>query len=196
MTAYTFSINQHTTCALSFIPFISNITYSTLLPFAFFFNKREFLHRKGSIKTLSRLTYYTRLSLCPSATSILLSALVTMTSRPEFSNELISRLTFSPELDLGGMIRHLSSPKPSTIPRDSGSSAIGRLDLLPEELLLEVLNLLDFQCLSRVSCVSIKGKRVIEALRSYRDVMKYSPTILAALGRIQLLQFHSATLLR
>ena len=102
----------------------------------------------------------------------------------------------SPELDLGGMNRDLPSPKPSTTPRDSSRSSIGRLDLLPGELLLEVLNSLDFQSLSRISRVSLKGKVVIEALRSYRDVMKYSPTILAALGRTGLLQFHSATLLR
>ncbi|KAH6973860.1 hypothetical protein BKA56DRAFT_464028, partial [Ilyonectria sp. MPI-CAGE-AT-0026] len=87
-------------------------------------------------------------------------------------------------------------PKLSAISRDSSSSSIGRLDLLPQELLLQVLDLLDLQSLSRLSRVSLKGKRAVEALRSYRDVMRYSPSILGALGATRLLQIHSAALLR
>lgn len=94
------------------------------------------------------------------------------------------------------MIRDLPEPKPSTISRTSNRSSLGRLDLLPPELLLEVLNLLDFQSLSRISRVSLRGMKTIEALSSYRDIMTHCPTILAALGKTQLLRFHSAALLR
>ncbi|UPL03643.1 hypothetical protein LCI18_014577 [Fusarium solani-melongenae] len=107
-----------------------------------------------------------------------------MAHQTEISDELITKLTSIPELDLSGMIRDLPH------------SSLGRLDLLPPELLLEVLNLLDFQSLSRISRVSLRGKRTIEALSSYRDVMTHCPTILAALGKTQLLRFHSAALLR
>ncbi|KAJ3464243.1 hypothetical protein MRS44_009029 [Fusarium solani] len=91
-----------------------------------------------------------------------------MVPQTEFSDELITKLTSIPELDLGGMIRNLPQQKPSTISRASNSSSLGRLDLLPPELLLEVLSLLDFQSLSRISRVSLMGKKTIEPLSSYR----------------------------
>ncbi|KAM5351107.1 hypothetical protein ACJ41O_003830 [Fusarium nematophilum] len=63
-------------------------------------------------------------------------------------------------------------------------------------MLLEILNLLDFQSLSRISRTSLKGKQVIEAHPPYRDFMNYCPEILAALAKTHLLQLHSAGSLR
>ncbi|KAL6410151.1 hypothetical protein AUP68_06563 [Ilyonectria robusta] len=121
-----------------------------------------------------------------------------MASQPEFTRRRLRKLTNFEENDLRDMIQpHLvHRPMPSAISRDSSSSSIGRLDVLPQELLLEVLDLLDFQSLSRLSRVSLKGKRAVEALPSYRDVMIHSPAILGALGATRLLQIHSAALLR
>lgn len=121
-----------------------------------------------------------------------------MSAQPNISRKRLRRLTNYKQTVLRDMIQPnlVDRPMPSAISRDSSSSSIGRLDILPQELLLDVLDLLDFQSLSRLSRVSLEGKRAVEALRSYRDVMKYAPSILGALGATRLLQTHSSALLR
>ncbi|ROT38450.1 hypothetical protein SODALDRAFT_333027 [Sodiomyces alkalinus F11] len=119
-----------------------------------------------------------------------------MTSQPTVSEELLSKLTCTLELDLHGMIRDIPPALPSAIRRDSACSSLGSLDILPAELLLLTCNLLDFQSLSRVSRDSVKGKEVVEALPAYRDVIDHAPEVLTALGKTQLLRYHSAPLLR
>lgn len=116
--------------------------------------------------------------------------------RSVFSDEIIEKLTTSPRLAFDKVIRHLPRPKLSTISRTSNSSSLGLLDLLPAEILLEVLKLIDFQSLSRLLRTSLRGKAVVEALRLYRHVMEYCPKVLAALGKTRLLQHHSAALVR
>ncbi|KAI1503979.1 hypothetical protein F5X99DRAFT_373131 [Biscogniauxia marginata] len=119
-----------------------------------------------------------------------------MSSQRNFSEELVSKLICTTEQGLDGMIRIITPAQPSTICREFARSSLGQLDILSAELLLLTLNLLDFQSLSRISRVSLKGKVVVEALPAYRDMMEHAPKILTALGKTQLLSYHSASLLR
>ncbi|KAJ3570281.1 hypothetical protein NPX13_g5777 [Xylaria arbuscula] len=113
-----------------------------------------------------------------------------------FSQELISRLICRGELNLHGMIRNIPPAKPSHIRRESLQSSLGLLDRLPAELLLLTLDLLDFQSLSRLSRVSLRGKVVVESLPAFREMMQHAPQTLAALGLTRLLKYHSSSLLR
>lgn len=119
-----------------------------------------------------------------------------MTSQRTISEELLSKLTCTLELELHGMIRNLPSAQLSTIHRESACSSLGLLDGLPVELLFITFNFLDFQSISRISRVSLRGKAVVETLPAYRDMMKNAPEILTALGTTRLLSCHSASLLR
>jgi hypothetical protein len=114
-------------------------------------------------------------------------------------DELLARFTCvacTLEHDIiGFMIRNIPPAQPSRIRRESFRSSLGLLDMLPAELILLTLNLLDFQSLSRLSRVSLKGKAVVENLATYMDMMKHAPTILTALGRTRLLYYHPAALL-
>ncbi|KAL2752763.1 hypothetical protein ACRALDRAFT_1052560 [Sodiomyces alcalophilus JCM 7366] len=112
------------------------------------------------------------------------------------SPELIDKLTCTRELDLGGMIRNLSLPKTSPIRERSAISSMGRMDILPAELVLFILHLLDFQALSRLLRVSRKAKTTVEALVAYRELREHAPDVLVALGKTRLLPYHSAALLR
>lgn len=115
-------------------------------------------------------------------------------SSPSIARKFIPELTCPREFGLGGMIRDLSPAKPSTISR-APLSSLGQLDLLPTELLLITLGLLDFRSLSRISRVSLRGKEIVEALPAYKDMMEHAPEALTALGKTRLLQHHSALLL-
>ncbi|KAI1738568.1 hypothetical protein F4680DRAFT_425483 [Xylaria scruposa] len=119
-----------------------------------------------------------------------------MSSRRVFSEELISRIICRSELDLHGMIRKIPPATPSCIRRESPRSSLGSLDRLPAEILLLTLELLDFQSLSRISRVSLRGKAVVENLPAYREMMQHAPQTLAALGQTRLLSYHSSSLLR
>jgi hypothetical protein len=70
-------------------------------------------------------------------------------------DQRISRLSHQPPHILNGMISISEPAKPSTIDRDSSSSSMGRLDILPPELLQHTLRMLDFRSLSRLSRVSL-----------------------------------------
>lgn len=113
-----------------------------------------------------------------------------------FSEGLISRLICREELNLHGMIRKVTPAKPSCIRRQSLQSSLGLLDRLPAELLLLTLELLDFQSLSRMSRVSLRGKAVVEGLPAFREMMQHAPETLPALGQTRLLKYHSSSLLR
>ncbi|KAM0207552.1 hypothetical protein ACHAQI_007555 [Fusarium lateritium] len=115
---------------------------------------------------------------------------------------VLQHLIRTEESEFKGMIRHVPNqnqtlPSITSIsnqPRDLPSS-LGQLDLLPAELLLSVIELLDFQSLSRLSRVSLLGKDVIEDLPVYREMIQHSPETLVALGQTRLLSYHPATLL-
>ncbi|KAF4976142.1 hypothetical protein FZEAL_7161 [Fusarium zealandicum] len=124
------------------------------------------------------------------------SPLTSMPVERVFSAELIDKLSCTKELDLGGMIRNLSLPETSPIRQKPANSSMGRIDILPPELLVFILNLLDFQALSRLSPVSRRAKAMIEALPAYQELLEHAPDVLVALGKTRLLQYHSAALLR
>ncbi|CEI60980.1 hypothetical protein FVEN_g2380 [Fusarium venenatum] len=112
----------------------------------------------------------------------------------------IQQLIRDGESQFNGMIRHspnqtLPSITPITNQPRVYASSLGQLDLLPAELLLSVLDLLDFQSLSRLSRVSLLGKDVIEDLPVYSDMVQHAPETLATLGQTHLLGHHPATLL-
>ncbi|KAI8717602.1 F-box domain-containing protein [Fusarium sp. LHS14.1] len=110
--------------------------------------------------------------------------------------ENIRKLTTPRRLAMHKVIRHLTAPELSKISRTSNSSSLGLLDVLPPEILLEVLQLIDFQSLSRFLRISLKGKEVVEAFRLYHEVMRHCPKVLAALGETRLLRHHSTALVR
>ena len=74
--------------------------------------------------------------------------------------------------------------------------ARGQLELLPPELLLLILDQLDFQSLSRLSRACFRGKTVVESLPAYEEMIEHAPDTLAALGKTHLLRYHSASLVR
>src|SRR6478609_55847 len=114
---------------------------------------------------------------------------------------VLQQFTRTEESEFKGMIRYVPNRNrllPSTTsisnqPRLLASS-LGQLDILPAELLLSVIDLLDFQSLSRLSRVSLLGKYDIEDLPVYRDVVEHAPEALVALGQTHLLSYHPATL--
>ncbi|KAF4997519.1 hypothetical protein FDECE_12049 [Fusarium decemcellulare] len=113
------------------------------------------------------------------------------------SDELIDKLTCTEELNIGSMIRGLPlPPKTSSIRRSPTNSSMGRIDTLPPELLLLMLNLLDFRSLSRLSQASFKAKATVGSLPAYREMVEHAPDVLTALGRTRLLEYHPAALLR
>ncbi|KAM5476122.1 hypothetical protein MauCBS54593_000805 [Microsporum audouinii] len=109
---------------------------------------------------------------------------------------LITHLSHRPPHQLAGRISVSDPPKFSTLPPHSGPSSIGRLDVLPLEILHDTLNSLDFRTLSRLSYVSKRGRSVVESLPAYRELMKHAPDTLKALGKSQLINFHPAGRLR
>ncbi|RSL70298.1 hypothetical protein CEP54_001897 [Fusarium duplospermum] len=115
----------------------------------------------------------------------------------ELPKNLFHHLVRPEASEFKGMIRGLPQavrPSLSASGQPRGSS-LGQLDLLPAELLLSVLDLLDFQSLSRLSRVSALGKDVVEDLPVYRDVIEHAPEALTALVKTRLVSHHPAALL-
>jgi hypothetical protein len=72
------------------------------------------------------------------------------------------------------------------------TSSIGLFDTLPLELLVPILNLLDFRSLTRFSRVSRLGKATVEDLATYQALTRHAPGPLIALARLNLIVYHSA----
>ncbi|KAI9788579.1 MAG: hypothetical protein M1816_006828 [Peltula sp. TS41687] len=119
-----------------------------------------------------------------------------MSREPWSPENYISHLSHQPREIYNGMISISKPAKPSTIQRDSASSTIGLLERLPLELVHATLNLLDFQSLSRLSRVSLRGEAVVSSLPAYRDLMEHAPHALTALGQTRLINVHSSAALR
>lgn len=107
----------------------------------------------------------------------------------------IARLSHRPPHALNAMIRINDPAKLSTINRDSTSSSLGSLDILPPELLQHTLRMLDFRSLSHLSRVSLHGNEVVRSLNIYRALMKHAPKVLTALGHTGLITLHSANVI-
>jgi hypothetical protein len=80
--------------------------------------------------------------------------------------------------------------RPSSISR-LGTADLGMLDTLPSEILLEILEFLDFRSLSRFCCVSLKANNVVKSLLAYSEVMAHAAGPLSVLATIRLLPYHS-----
>ncbi|EGE02277.1 hypothetical protein TEQG_08601 [Trichophyton equinum CBS 127.97] len=115
----------------------------------------------------------------------------------ELSDEyLIANLAHRPLHQLAGRILISNPAKFSALPPCEGPSSMGYLDCLPLEILQVILNLLDFQALSRLSCTSHRARRAVEYLPAYRELMEHAPDTLTALGKSCLITAHSAAKLR
>ena len=69
------------------------------------------------------------------------------------------------------------------------------LDVLPVELQLFILELLDFRSLSRLARSCHRAMAVVQSLPAYHCVMEHGSTALLALSRMDLLTIHSAATL-
>ncbi|KAI0114041.1 F-box domain-containing protein [Nemania sp. FL0031] len=109
------------------------------------------------------------------------------------SMDVLSLLSHRPRALLYSMITISDPPEPMEATLQNRASSLGILDRLPAELLHEVLKSLDFQSAIRFSHVSNQGKNMLCSLPAYRDVIKYAPRTLAALGQTKLLHLHSTS---
>ncbi|KAF4974050.1 hypothetical protein FZEAL_9004 [Fusarium zealandicum] len=120
---------------------------------------------------------------------------VNMAMSCDYPHDLLRHLVRTEASEFKGMIRDLAQAQPLSIVCQQRGSSLGQLDLLPAELLLLVLDYLDFQSLSRLSRVSTMGKDIVEALPAYEEVIHHAPGTLAALGKTHLLGHHPAAML-
>ncbi|EZF74530.1 hypothetical protein H105_03731 [Trichophyton soudanense CBS 452.61] len=109
---------------------------------------------------------------------------------------LIANLAHRPLHQLAGRISISNPARFSAVPPCEGPSSMGYLDSLPLEILQALLNLLDFQALSRLSCTSHRARRAVEYLPAYRELMEHAPDTLKALGKSCLITAHPAAKLR
>ncbi|KAI9669890.1 MAG: hypothetical protein M1831_006925 [Alyxoria varia] len=119
-----------------------------------------------------------------------------MTSEHLTNEDLLSRFSCRWDWVDKSMISVSEPAKPSAIRRDSSASSAGLLDRLPLEILHYILDDLDFGSLSRMSQVSLRAKEIVESLPAYRELMKYAPKTLKALGQTGSISFHTAATLR
>lgn len=92
------------------------------------------------------------------------------------------------------VIRNLPPAEHKHIPsRTRIPASMGCLDGISNELLFMILDLLDFQSLSRLSRVCSVLRSLVEHSPAYRDMMAFAPQTLTALGRTGLLSCHAAS---
>lgn len=111
------------------------------------------------------------------------------------SADAVQRMVNEETRFLGAMINALPPARPSSLPQRASPSSLGRLDQFPAEVLMMILDYLDFQALSRIAQTSNLGKEIVEGLAVYQSMMQHAPEVLTALGRTGLLRYHPATLL-
>ncbi|SCO06289.1 uncharacterized protein FFE2_11073 [Fusarium fujikuroi] len=116
-----------------------------------------------------------------------------MSMETHSDNQIISQLTCDVEINLGRVIQDISPATSSTIHPERSASSLGLLDALPAELLVMTLNLLDFQSLSRVSRVSLRGKRIVENFLPYQQVIQLAPKVPTALTKTNLVGYYPAS---
>ncbi|EGD87147.2 hypothetical protein H113_05729 [Trichophyton rubrum MR1459] len=73
----------------------------------------------------------------------------------------------------------------------SSTSSLGRLDSLSLEVLWMILRYLDIRSPSRLLRVSHRGRAAVESLPLHRELMKYIPNTLKALGKCRLLCYYT-----
>ncbi|KXT08083.1 hypothetical protein AC579_10448 [Pseudocercospora musae] len=94
---------------------------------------------------------------------------------------------------MSGMIPPTRSPTTTGVEHNaSATTSLGNLDKLPLELVHWILSMLDVQTLSRITRTCMRGIAVVESLLEYRDLVRYAPQAIAALGSTKLLHRYSA----
>ncbi|KAJ4165287.1 hypothetical protein LMH87_006925 [Akanthomyces muscarius] len=104
-----------------------------------------------------------------------------MTS-PGFSEELIAMLSVDPEP------RHCLLASATLRP----DTPMGRLEKLPKEITLQVLETLDIQSLYRLSQSCFRARRLVQDFQPYREILKHAPTLPFILAKTKLLSRHAA----
>ncbi|KAF2171825.1 hypothetical protein M409DRAFT_18058 [Zasmidium cellare ATCC 36951] len=116
-----------------------------------------------------------------------------MASDTSIREDLLSRLADQPRYIMTGMIKISNPATSSTIARTSDpSSSLGRLDVLPLEILHYTFSMLDLRTLSSISQTCLRGRGVIKSMPEYRDLIRYAPSTMTALGLTRLIEYHSA----
>ncbi|KAI0532882.1 F-box domain-containing protein [Xylaria digitata] len=114
-------------------------------------------------------------------------------SNPPLDPEMaVSRLSYRPRDLIGAMISVTYSPQPPRPMRASCASSLGLLDRLPLELISIVLSMLDMQSIARFASLSFQGNAFVQSHRTYRELVKFAPQTLWALGKVGLIGLHSA----
>lgn len=123
------------------------------------------------------------------------TTLIAMSDDNIHDDTIISRIAHRPRQMVEGMMPILEPAKFPILQRATPPFRNGTLDRLPVELIHTVLNRLDLQSLSRLSCVSLQSKAVVEAFPPYRELMHHVPETLRALGKTRLACLHTADVL-
>ncbi|KAI1756196.1 hypothetical protein F4782DRAFT_537967 [Xylaria castorea] len=113
----------------------------------------------------------------------------------QFSEELITKLTRFPEVELWGMLKRYQNIAPRKPCRKHVPSSLGLIGVLPVELLFDILELLDFRSLMRLMRVSLQWKVAVEALPAYAALTKHAREELNTLGLTGIIRHHTASTL-
>lgn len=115
-----------------------------------------------------------------------------MSHRGMETEALVARLSHRPENLIQAMITISDPPGPLvTLRSQNRPSSVGVLDMLPTEILQELLNHLDIRSLLRFSRTCYRANNLVGSLSSYRNLLNYAPDALAALSKTKILQLHS-----
>ncbi|KAI0468220.1 hypothetical protein F4859DRAFT_218296 [Xylaria cf. heliscus] len=111
------------------------------------------------------------------------------------SEELITKLTRYPEVELWGMLKRSPEREPRKPSRKPLHSSLGPLGILPVELLFDILDLLDLRSLTRLMRVSLQWKTAVESLPAYAALTQHAQEQLNTLGLTGIIKHHSAATL-
>lgn len=115
-----------------------------------------------------------------------------MSQRGTETEALVARLSHRPEILIQAMITISDPPGPLvTLQSQNRPSSVGVLDMLPTELLQELLNHLDVRSLLRFSQTCYRANGLVGSLSSYRNLLKHAPDAIAALSRTKIIHLHS-----
>ncbi|KAI8944029.1 hypothetical protein F4801DRAFT_281668 [Xylaria longipes] len=111
------------------------------------------------------------------------------------SEELVTKLTRFPEVELWGMLKRYHDVEPRKPCRNPVRSSLGPVGILPLELLFDVLEFLDFRSLMRLMRVSLQWKVAVEALPAYAALTKHAREELNTLGLTGIIKHHTTSAL-
>ncbi|KAK3117901.1 hypothetical protein LTR53_000314 [Teratosphaeriaceae sp. CCFEE 6253] len=112
--------------------------------------------------------------------------------------KLLSLLSHQPRQIVDGMITitEATTTQRSGVDRSPKPTAsLGGLDTLPLELLYQIFSVLDLRSLSHITRTCLRGIATVESHPEYRDLMRYAPVAVTALGLNRVLTVHSTATL-